>query len=75
MTAAGLAGVATAAGTAATLTPHLPTDWTGAAIVVALASVADVVIYAGVLMLLGVDEAKLPWRPHRGATQQNGPPF
>jgi drug/metabolite transporter (DMT)-like permease len=76
MTAAGLAGAATAAGAAATLTPHLPTDWTGAAIVVALASVADVVIYGTVLLLLGVDEAKWPWRPHRAAaTQQNGPSF
>jgi len=73
MTAAGLAGAAAAAGIAATLTPHLPTDWTGAAIVVAVASVADVVIYYCILLLLGVDEAK---RPHRAAvTQQNGPPY
>jgi len=76
MTAAGLAGAATAAGAAATLTPQLPTDWTGAAIVVALASVADVVVYGTVLLLLGVDEAKWPWRPHRAAaTQQSGPSF
>jgi putative peptidoglycan lipid II flippase len=76
MTAAGLAGAATAALAAATLTPHLPTDWTGAAIVVAVASAADVVIYAAVLLLLGVDEAKWPWRPRGAATtQQNGPPF
>jgi len=76
MTVAGLAGAATAAGAAAALTPHLPRDWTGAAIVVALASVADVVIYGAALMLLGVDEAKWPWRPHRAApAQQNGPSF
>ncbi len=76
MTAAGLAGAATAVGAAATLTPHLPTDWTGAAIVVAAASVADVVVYGTVLLLLGVDEAKWPWRPPQAAaTQQNGPSF
>ena len=65
MTAAGLAGAVTAAGAAAALTPHLPRDWTGAAIVVTLASMADVVIYGAVLLILGVDEAKWPWLPHR----------
>jgi len=70
MTAAGLAGAATAAGAAASLTPHLPAGWAGAAIVVALASVADVVIYRTVLLLLGVDEAKWTWRP-RGLPPPN----
>jgi len=67
MTAAGLAGAATAAGAAAILSPHLPAGWTGAAIVVALAAVADIVVYGTVLLLLGVDEAKWPGRPHRAA--------
>jgi peptidoglycan biosynthesis protein MviN/MurJ (putative lipid II flippase) len=76
MTAAGLAGAATAAGAAAALTPHLSTVWTGAAVVVAVASVADVVVYGTVSRLLGVDEAKWPWQPRRdSATQQNGPSF
>jgi putative peptidoglycan lipid II flippase len=58
MAVAGLAGAAAAAGAAAVLTPLLPRDWIGAAIVVALASVADLVIYVAVLVLLGVDEAR-----------------
>ena len=58
MAVAGLAGAATAAGVAAVLTPLLPRDWIGAAIVVALASVADLAIYVAVLLLLGVDEVR-----------------
>jgi putative peptidoglycan lipid II flippase len=76
MTAAALAGAATAAGALATLTPHLPKDWTGAAVVVALATVADLVIYCAALLLLDVDEAKRPWRAHRAAaTKHNGPSY
>lgn len=58
MTVAGLVGAATAAGAAAALAPVLPRGWTGAALVVALASVVDLVIYGAVLLLLGVDEAR-----------------
>jgi len=58
MTVAGLAGAATAAGAAAALIPLLPKGWTSAALVVALASVADLVIYGAVLLLLRVDEAR-----------------
>lgn len=59
MCLAGLAGAATAAGVAAALAPLLPRDWAGAAVLVALAAVADLVVYGGVLLLLGVDEARL----------------
>ena len=58
MAVAGLAGAATAAGAAAALAPLLPRDWTGAAVVVALAAAAGLVIYGAALLLLGVDEAR-----------------
>ncbi len=63
MAFAGLAGAATAAVAAAILAPVLPTSWTGAALVVALAGVADLVIYWAVLRLLGVDEARAATTP------------
>ena len=59
MVVAGLAGAAAAAGVSAALTPFLPRDWIGAALVVALASVADLVIYVAVMLLLGVEEVRL----------------
>jgi putative peptidoglycan lipid II flippase len=58
MLLAGLAGAAAAAVTAMALSPVLPRDWTGAALVLMLASLSDLIIYAGALTLLGVDEAR-----------------
>ena len=58
MTFAGLVGAATAVAAAAILAPVLPTGWTGAAFVVTLAGVTDLVIYWAVLRLLGVGEAR-----------------
>jgi len=68
MSVAALAGAATAAAAASALTPHLPTSWTGAAVVVALACVGDLIVYGAILLLLGVDEVRPASRkrPPRG---------
>jgi putative peptidoglycan lipid II flippase len=58
MLVAGLTGAAAAAGVALALTPAVPRDWIGAALVLAVASLADLVVYAGALTLLKVDEAR-----------------
>jgi hypothetical protein len=58
MLVCGLAGGTAAAGVAAALSPSVPHTWWGALLVLFLASVADLVIYAGALFLLGVDEAR-----------------
>jgi putative peptidoglycan lipid II flippase len=58
MAVAGLAGAAAAAATAAALAPLLPKGWIGAALVVAMATVAELGTYGAVLLLLGVDEAR-----------------
>jgi putative peptidoglycan lipid II flippase len=55
---AGVAGGVAAAGVALALTPAVSRDWTGAALVLTLASLADLLIYAGALVLLKVDEAR-----------------
>jgi putative peptidoglycan lipid II flippase len=58
MLTAGVAGAVGAAGVAMALAPVVPRDWTGAALVLTLAGLADLVIYAGALVLLKVDEAR-----------------
>lgn len=58
MLVAGLAGAAVAAGVAMALSPVVPKNWTGAAFVFALASLADLIIYVAALVLLGVDEGR-----------------
>jgi hypothetical protein len=58
MLVAGLTGAAAAAGVALALTPAVPRDWIGAALVLAVASLADLIVYAGALTLLKVDEAR-----------------
>jgi putative peptidoglycan lipid II flippase len=58
MLVAGLTGAAAAAGVAMALTPAVPRDWIGAALVLAVASLADLVTYAGALTILKVDEAR-----------------
>jgi putative peptidoglycan lipid II flippase len=58
MLIAGLAGAAAAAGAVIALSPMLPRNATGAALVLGVASLADLIIYAGTLLLLGVDEAR-----------------
>jgi putative peptidoglycan lipid II flippase len=59
MTVAGLAGAAAAAAAAAALAFLVPNGWMGAALVVAVASLVDLVVYGAVLLFLGVDEARL----------------
>ena len=58
MLAAGVAGAVAAGAVAMALTPNVPRDWTGSALVLTLACLADLVIYAGALVLLKVDEAR-----------------
>jgi len=58
MTVAGLAGASAAATAAVVLAPQLPRSWIGAAVVVAVAAVVELVIYGAALLLLGVEEAR-----------------
>jgi putative peptidoglycan lipid II flippase len=68
MLVSGLAGAAAAAGVAATLSQSVPHSWMGALLVLALAGVADLIVYAGALFLLRVEEARaaLTTLTHRG---------
>ena len=58
MLVAGLAGAATAAGVAMAVSPVVPMGWMGASLVLVMAGTADLIVYAGALALLRVDEAR-----------------
>lgn len=67
MAVAAVVGALSAAGAARALTPLVPQSWEGSALVVALASLAYLLVYGALLLLLDVDEV-------RSAGHQRPPP-
>jgi putative peptidoglycan lipid II flippase len=76
MAVAGVVGAFAAAFAARALTPLFPKSWEGAALVVTLASLAYLVVYGALLLLLGVDEVRPTGhqRPRAGR-HRDGPPL